>query len=79
MKVNVLFFGATADEVGRREMGIVLDEKTTAAQALSKVVAEFPLLNNHKLLYSVNLSYVGGEKVLNDGDEFAIFTAVSGG
>jgi molybdopterin converting factor small subunit len=79
MKVNLLFFGATADEVGKREMELCLNENTTASQALSRIVEQVPRLADHKLIYSVNMSYVPGEQVLHDGDELAIFTAVSGG
>ena len=79
MNVNVLFFGATADEVGKREMQLSLADRATTSQAVSKIVEQYPQLSNHKLLFSVNLSYVPGEKVLEDRDELAIFTAVSGG
>ena len=79
MKVNLLFFGATADKTGKREMELSLDESITTSQALSKIVEQFPQLRDHKLLVSINLSYVVGERVLQDGDELAIFTAVSGG
>jgi len=79
MRVRTLFFGATADEVGKRELELCLDESTTASQALSKIVEQFPRLSTHKLRISINLSYALGEEVLRDGDELAIFTAVSGG
>jgi molybdopterin converting factor small subunit len=79
MNVRVLFFGATADEVGKREVDVALDENTSASQVLSKIIEQFPRLSSHKLRYSVNLTYVRGEQVLQDGDEVAIFTAVSGG
>lgn len=79
MNVNVKFFGATAYEVGERELEIILVENTTASAALSKIIRQFPRLSNHKLLISVNLEYVLGGEILKDGDEIAIFTAVSGG
>ena len=83
MKVKVLFFGATADSVGKREVAVSLDENTNAKNALEKIFATFPNLEkNHdkkSLHFSVNQEYANGEEVINDGDELAVFTAVSGG
>ncbi|MGI8670956.1 MAG: MoaD/ThiS family protein [Aridibacter sp.] len=83
MKVKVLFFGATADSVGEREVEISFDGKTNAANALEKIFAEYPNLEkNHdkkSLHFSVNQEYANGDEIINDGDELAVFTAVSGG
>jgi molybdopterin converting factor small subunit len=79
MKVRVLFFGATADVVKKREIEIVCDEKSVAREAFDEILAEFPALTKHKLLFSVNQNYSSGEEIIRDGDELAIFTAVSGG
>ena len=43
------------------------------------IKSEFPKLDNHKLLYSLNQTYAIGDEIVRDGDELAIFTAVSGG
>ncbi|HEY0461447.1 MAG TPA: MoaD/ThiS family protein [Pyrinomonadaceae bacterium] len=79
MKVSVLFFGATADEAGTREVEIDFTENTKAADAFAEIVDKYPRLANHKLLFAVNQEYASGEEVINDGDELAVFTAVSGG
>ncbi|HXG86475.1 MAG TPA: MoaD/ThiS family protein [Pyrinomonadaceae bacterium] len=79
MKVQVLFFGATAEEVGKREIEISLAEETKADAAFDKIVEKFPQLKRHSLLFAVNQEYAGGDETINDGDELAIFTAVSGG
>ena len=83
MKVIVLFFGATADSVGEREVVVSLDENTNAENALEKIFAEFPNLeknhNKTSLHFSVNQEYASGNEIINDGDELAVFTAVSGG
>ena len=79
MNIRFLFFGATADEIGGREIDFYLGENTTAKQALAEVIEKYPQLGNHKLLIAVNQSYVPGEEMIRDGDELAIFTAVSGG
>ncbi|MCS6875121.1 MAG: MoaD/ThiS family protein [Pyrinomonadaceae bacterium] len=79
MQIKVLFFGATADIVGSRELVLSLPENSKAIDAFQKVIKEFPSLEKHKLLFAVNEEYSKGEELLKEGDELAIFTAVSGG
>jgi sulfur-carrier protein len=79
MKVSVLFFGATADEAGTREVEIELNEDAKAADAFGEIVGKFPRLAQHKLLFAVNQEYASGDETINNGDELAVFTAVSGG
>ena len=79
MKVQVLFFGATAEAVGKREIEIDLEAKANAAAAFEQVLSAHPNLQKHTLLFAVNQEYSGGDKIIKDGDEIAIFTAVSGG
>jgi len=79
MKVQVLFFGATADEAGMRETEIDFPEDAKADEVFGEIVDKFPRLANHKLLFAVNQEYANGDEVIKDGDELAVFTAVSGG
>ncbi|MEZ5346613.1 MAG: MoaD/ThiS family protein [Pyrinomonadaceae bacterium] len=83
MKVKVLFFGATAETVGKRETDLELEESVNAETALHQILSEFPELDkNHdaaSLHFSVNQEYANGGETIRDGDELAIFTAVSGG
>ncbi len=79
MNVQILFFGATADTVGKREIILKVDNDARANQALSLIVDQNPGLAKHKLLFSINQEYARGDEILSDGDELAIFTAVSGG
>ena len=79
MKVSVLFFGATADEAGMREIEIELNENAKAADAFGEIVGRFPRLAHHKLLFAVNQEYANGDEIIKSGDELAVFTAVSGG
>jgi molybdopterin converting factor small subunit len=79
MKVQVLFFGATADAVGRREIEMPLAENTKAEKFFDEVVRQFPQLKSHSLLFAVNREYSNGGEVIKNGDELAVFTAVSGG
>ena len=79
MKFQVLFFGATADAVGSRELELNLDEETTAKALIDQLSQQHPTLADHKLLIAVNEEYADPGTILNDGDEIALFTAVSGG
>ena len=79
MSIQVLFFGATAAVTGQRRIQVESPNGTPSAQVFGKILADYPRLAAHKLHYSVNQQYAKGDEVLNDGDELAIFTAVSGG
>ncbi len=79
MKVQVLFFGATADIVGSRELEFDFENETKSDSAFQQVVEKFPKLAEHSLLFALNQEYVNDSSVIKDGDELAIFTAVSGG
>jgi sulfur-carrier protein len=79
MKVQVLFFGATADAVGEREIAIDLESEMRAETAFARIVEKFPQLKNHALLFAVNQEYAKGDEIIRSGDELAVFTAVSGG
>lgn len=79
MKVQVLFFGATAQAVGEREIEIELTGETKAENAFRKILKKYPQLEIHSLLFAVNQEYASGDETINDGDELAVFTHVSGG
>jgi len=79
MKVQVLFFGATADAIGEREIEINLPENVKGKNAFTQIVEKYTALKQHSLLFAVNQEYADGETEIHDGDELAIFTNVSGG
>lgn len=79
IKVNVLFFGATADAVGTREVEFNFAADTKSETAFAEIKQRYPRLNEHKLLFAVNQEYANGGESIKNGDELAVFTAVSGG
>lgn len=79
MQARVLFFGATADIAGTREIEIVFDPATTTETALQDILRRFPGMASHKLRISINQHYAVGDEVIQDGDELAVFAPVSGG
>lgn len=79
MNVRVLFFGATAQTAGARETDLNLGSNADLGAATDLVLASYPELRKHRLLFALNEEYAEKGRVLADGDELAIFTAVSGG
>jgi molybdopterin synthase sulfur carrier subunit len=77
--MKVLFFGQTAEIVGTRELEISLNSETKANEAFAKILEKYPRLKENKLLFAVNQEYSNGDEIIGNGDELAIFTAVSGG
>ena len=79
MNLTILFFGATADAVGSRELELSIEETATAGSIIDQLTQQHPALAKHKLLIAINEEYADADTILADGDELALFTAVSGG
>lgn len=79
IRTRILFFGATADVVGSRCIEFDFTEGTKAADTLTQIVRHFPALAAHGLRLSINQQYASGSERIENGDELAVFTAVSGG
>ena len=79
MAVNLLFFGPIADEIGQRSVNIDPPSGCTSLSLVEDVRREYPGLDRHKLLFSLNQQFASGDEIVRDGDELAIFTPVSGG
>jgi molybdopterin converting factor small subunit len=79
MKVRVLFFGATADETATRSIDLAVENAAKVGDTLDQLLSRFPKLGGHKLRFAVNQEYVAHDQILSEGDELAVFTAVSGG
>jgi len=79
MSLSVLFFGVTADIAGSRESDVDVPIGESVETLLVRLISRYPNLASQKLLIAVNEEYVDTDTILKDGDEVAIFTAVSGG
>ena len=79
MKVSVLFFGATADVAGTRKREVEIESGASSSSVFEGILESMPELRRHKLLFSVNQEFYSGSEEIKEGDELAIFTAVSGG
>lgn len=79
MQVKIIFFGATVESAGTREVVFSFTSEEKAGDVISQIVERFPKLNGSRLLYALNQEYATGNEIVKDGDELAVFTAVSGG
>ena len=79
MRIKVLFFGAIADIAGTREVNVEVPDSTSPTTLSESLAEKYSPLANHKLLVAVNEEYVEPDTQLKEGDEIAVFTAVSGG
>jgi molybdopterin converting factor small subunit len=79
LRLKVLFFGATADKAETRSTFLEMPAGASSGAAFQRILELHPGLQSHRLHYSVNQEYASGHEALKDGDELAVFTAVSGG
>lgn len=79
--VRLLFFGAARDAVELDEVDFVLRVGATASAALEEVMRTYPALRRfgRSLLFAVNQQYARGDRLIENGDELAVFPPVSGG
>ena len=79
IEIEILLFGAIADALGASRIRKSVSTEMNASEFLARLKDEYPNLAKHKLLISINQEYATGDETIRDGDEVAIFTAVSGG
>ena len=79
MPISCLFFGATADITAKRQIEIESAAAVSAREIFDQLMTDYPRLASHRLLFSINQQYSNGDEIVHDGDELAVFTAVSGG
>jgi molybdopterin synthase catalytic subunit len=81
IRVRVLFFGGARDAVGSDEIDFTLTSPSDAASARAQLTTSYPSLLRfgNSLLFAVNQEYATPDRVIQDGDELAVFPPVSGG
>jgi len=81
MTIRVLFFAQCSDIGESRQLEIEADPGSTVQDLVKTLVGQYPRLARleRSIMLSVNQEYVEGEQLLNDGDEVALITPVSGG
>ena len=81
ISVRVLFFGGAKDITGTNSIELSMSSPANLTDAKTLLIQKFPGLERfgRSLLFAVNQEYAADTVLLDDGDEVAIFTAVSGG
>ena len=79
--VRVLLFDVLRRETGRRELALEVAGGATGTDLLDELAAAHPPVARHRptIRLAVNHRYVALGTVLEDGDEVALITPVSGG
>jgi molybdopterin converting factor subunit 1 len=81
MRVQVLYFAAFRDAVGRETQTEELGENATVADLWGRLVLQVPFFGRFPAMppAAVNREYVEGDTALRDGDEVAFLPPVAGG
>lgn len=79
MNLKILLFGAAAEAAKHRDLSYSVGQDITVGELIEILRRDYPPLDSLQLLSAVNQEYAEAERRLNDGDEVALFTPVSGG
>ena len=77
MSITVKYFASLRQQMGCADEEITADTVTTVSDVWSQVAKGEVMPPN--ILMAVNLEYVDGHHVVQDGDEVAFFPPVTGG
>lgn len=82
LKFKIRFFSVLKSEIGTSELDAVFTEPMLSGEELlDKLAALYPIIEIHRknIRLAVNQSYVASDVALQNGDEVALITPVSGG
>lgn len=80
MKLEVLFFGITADIAQEKSIQLEIDEGLSVEKLRILLQVKYPNLSNYKnFSVAVNMEYTTDDVVLKIGDSVALIPPVSGG
>jgi len=81
MKIRVLYFAQLAEQLGRDELTLEIDEEMTVGELLRHVQTDWPdtQLKSLPILKAVNEEYCDEFKTLSPGDCVAFLPPVAGG
>ena len=81
IEVTVKLFAAYQEAYNQPELQLTLTSETTVQDLLEKILQEKPQLEQWRDVtrFGVNLQFVAGNTLLNDGDEIVLIPPVSGG
>lgn len=79
--LNLKWFSILSEHRGKRSEKVQLKSGITGGELIDHLAKEFPLLEKYRahVRLAVNREYAEPGTILNDGDEVAFITPVSGG
>jgi len=77
MSIQVRYFAALRERMGRSDDNIDADGVRTVADVWARVAGEAPLPAN--VLVAINMEHAAMDRDVSDGDEVAFFPPVTGG
>lgn len=81
IEIKVKLFAIYQETLGKDELKLKIPVQTTVIKVLEKLLTEKPELQKWLPLtrFGVNLQFVDGDTILQDGDEVVFIPPVSGG
>ncbi|MFK5878148.1 MAG: molybdopterin converting factor subunit 1 [Flavobacteriaceae bacterium] len=80
MKLEVLFFGITADIAQEKSIQLEIEEGNSVEKLRGILCSKYPRLSDYKnFSVAVNMEYATDDIVLEIGDAVALIPPVSGG
>ena len=80
MKLEILFFGITADIAQEKSIQLEIDEGLSVEKLRLLLQVKYPTLSNYKnFSVAVNMEYATDDVLLKIGDTVALIPPVSGG
>ncbi len=80
MQLEILFFGITADIVGKKSIKLEVFEGSTVENFREQLSNDYPKLNDYKSFsVAVNMEYAEDNIILKNDDIVALIPPVSGG
>jgi len=77
-RVRLRYFATLREQLGEGDERTVR-AGTTVGAVWERVLSDRPALRRLRVRFAVNETYVDCDRVLQDGDELAVFPPVSGG
>ncbi len=81
LEINVLFFSVLREKLGRTSQMVTLEPGATGADLIDKLAESNQVIDEYRqvIRLAINTGYAKDSQVLDNGDEVALITPVSGG
>ena len=77
MQVTIKYFASLREILGKSEETMTIQDNISIGELWTELSEDKPVVGT--VLMAQNMTYVGAETLLSDGDEIAFFPPVTGG